>query len=309
MINQIQNKVCSITVTYNPNLVVLKRQVLSLLTQVENLIVVDNDSENIENIERELKEIKSLKIIKLDENMGIAFAQNKGIEIAKSLGCSHIVLFDHDSEIPACFIDNLLRSESELLLRGENVAAVGPSFYNPNSNKPYPVPYLKKVSFLSGLFIQRKYFSEGDYIESYFLIASGCLIRTSVIDDVGVMDSDLFIDNVDQEWCLRAQIKGYKVFTSKKTSMSHIIGDKTRIFFGRQISVHSNMRKYYNTRNNLYLIKYKGIPIGLKLRVVPYLFIRFLVGILDTKNIKEYLRLYYWAIYDFAFNKKGKFNH
>lgn len=304
-----EKEVCSITVTYNPNMTILKCQIFELILQVGNVIIVDNGSKNIESITSEFSYIEGVSIIKLDENMGIAYAQNQGIKLAQSMNSTHIVTFDHDSEIPKGFISELLMSEQELLSRGERVAAVGPSFFNSNTNKIYPVPYLKKLPFLKGLLIGRKYFTDSPYLESYFLIASGCLIRISVLDDIGLMDSELFIDNVDLEWCLRAQIRGYKVFTTNRTSMSHIIGDSTRKFLGRNISVHSNIRKYYNTRNNLLLLRYDRVLLGLKIRMIPALFIRFLIGLLDAKNTNEYFKFYYWAIIDFLSNQKGKYNH
>ncbi|WP_196584500.1 rhamnosyltransferase [Aliivibrio fischeri] len=304
-----EKEVCSITVTYNPNLTILKRQIIELTYQVEHIIIVDNGSKNIDDIISEFSCIEKVSIIRLDENMGIAYAQNKGIKFAKSLTVTHVITFDHDSEIPKGFISELLASEQELLALGERVAAVGPSFFNSNTNKNYPVPYLKNIPLLKGLIVGRKHFTNSQYLESYFLIASGCLMRISVLNDIGLMDSELFIDNVDLEWCLRAQIRGYKVFTTNRTSMSHLIGDSTRKFLGRNISVHSNIRKYYNTRNNLLLIRYDGIPLGLKVRMIPALFIRFLIGILDTENKNEYFKFYYWAIIDFLSNKKGKFKH
>lgn len=301
--------VTSITISYNPDLIVLRRQIEALDRQVNRILVIDNGSENFSEIES-LKLLSSkLEIIPLHENRGIAFAQNVGIELAVD-SSSHVILFDHDSELEDSFIKNLLQSEADLLSSGLKVGAVGPSFVNADTGKRYGVPVIRKLPIFQGLVLDKRFFSRNEkFIESYFLIASGCLIQTSVLKHVGSMDSELFIDNVDVEWCLRAQIKGYEVYTSSLATMVHRIGERSRTVMGRNISVHSNIRKYYNTRNNLFLVKYSGIPLGLKIRVFPSLTVRFFIGILDADNKVDYFSKYFWAIYDFILNKKGKFNH
>lgn len=309
MARAMNNKVASITVTYNPDVEVLTRQINSLINQVETILVVDNGSENIDSVRRVRELSEKIKIIELGENKGIAHAQNVGIRLVLD-DHSHVILFDHDSEITDKFVSGLLTIESNLLCVGTNVAAVGPSFFNPETSDVYPVPVINDNDIFPGLFLSKKTFKDNEqYLDSYFLIASGCLIRTLVLKEIGLMDDDLFIDNVDVEWCLRARVKGYRVFTSSSVKMIHRIGDSSRKVFGKRISVHSNIRKYYNTRNNLFLIKYKGAPSGIRLRMAPSMFVRFVIGILDTNDRIDYISKYYWALYDFLRNKKGKFNH
>lgn len=51
---------------------------------------------------------KSINYIPLDENKGIAAAQNIGIEKAKEINCSYIVFFDQDSIFSANYINQIL---------------------------------------------------------------------------------------------------------------------------------------------------------------------------------------------------------
>lgn len=305
-----EKTVNSITITYDPDIKRLRKQIISLIEQVNLVIIVDNHSKNISEIKNLCNEISKCILIPLDDNYGIAYAQNKGIEFSIKKNASHIILFDQDSNISDNFINGLLLAEKELLLSGENVAAVGPEFYDESTGYQYKNTYMKNIPILKGLLLGKNSCTiDTPHLESYFLIASGCLIRTSVLSSVGFMDSNLFIDNVDSEWCFRAQSMNFKVFTTKYSIMSHNIGEGKVNILGKKIAIHSNIRKYYNTRNNLYLLKLNYVKLGTKIRVIPFLFAKFIIGLKDTKDLKQYLKYHYWAIYDFLKGIKGKLNH
>ncbi|EPG7578469.1 glycosyltransferase family 2 protein [Providencia huaxiensis] len=305
-----EKKINSITITYEPDIDILRNQIMSLSSQVCSVIIVDNNSNNISKIKDICNELNNCTLIPLDDNYGIAYAQNKGIELSVKNSATHVILFDQDSNIELDFINGLLKAENELLDNGESVAAVGPAFYDQESGYQYKNTYVKNTPILKGLFLGKNEFTNGlNHLESYFLIASGCLIRTSIIKEIGLMDSTLFIDNVDSEWCFRAQYNGYKVFTTNYSLMSHNIGEGKVSVFGKKIAVHSNIRKYYNTRNNLYLMRLSYVKNGTKIRVIPFLVAKFIIGLKTTNNVKEYIRYHFLAIYDFLKNKKGKFNH
>ncbi len=303
-------KVSSITITYNPDIAVLKEQLRSLSFQVEKVIVVDNFSHNIAEIESLANEFQFIELIKLPSNQGIAAAQNKGIIFAEQCNQEHVVLFDHDSDVPQNFIKGLLDSKTELTKRGYKVGAIGPIYSNADTGEAYPVAKFRSSSKYTGFSLERVYLNkEKVYSEVYLLIASGCLISLDVLEDVGLMDEQLFIDNVDLEWCYRAKNKGYKVFATSQAHLQHRIGEGSRRVFGKKVSIHSNIRKYYNTRNNLFLLKYDYVPSGAKVRCVLYLITSFFIGLLDTKNSKEYIKYYFYACNDFVRGKLGKYSH
>lgn len=65
-------------------------------------------------------------------------AQNAGVEAAKKYNATHVVFFDQDSVLNEGFISGLLKAERELLLQGENLAAVGPAFYDLQTGDSFP---------------------------------------------------------------------------------------------------------------------------------------------------------------------------
>ncbi|HFP9739483.1 TPA: glycosyltransferase family 2 protein, partial [Escherichia coli] len=64
------------------------------------------------------------------------------------------------------------------------------------------------------------------------IIASGKLINLEVLDQVGFMEDDLFIDGVDHEWCWRAGRLGYKIAIIENAIMKHRLGDARGNFLG-----------------------------------------------------------------------------
>ena len=68
----------------------------------------------------------------------------------------------------------------------------------------------------------------------------------------------LFIDEVDNEFCIRAGLNGYKILTTKKIYLRHHLGQDVTVsnfLTGqkRKVSRHSPLRVYYVVMNNLYL--------------------------------------------------------
>ncbi|WP_158798512.1 glycosyltransferase family 2 protein [Pedobacter sp. L105] len=281
------NAVSSITVTYNPDLDLLSRQIGSLAHQVSHLIIIDNASANIDAIEllviNFVNQGFSIQLKKLDENKGLGFGQNRGIELAKESNSSHIIILDQDSIPSPEFITKMLLSEKVLLSKELPVGAIGPVYFNEVSGEIYP------ITKYYGPFIERIK-PKHEPVEATFLIASGCFIRMSVLEDVGLMNEDLFIDYVDVEWCFRAKSKGYLVYADPEIVMSHTIGDNRVSILGRTISVHSPIRRYYLYRNSIFMVKNKSIDFGYKLREVTFNILRLSIFLILSKEKKKYFK-------------------
>jgi rhamnosyltransferase len=117
-------------------------------------------------------------------------------------------------------VATLLAAEGDLLGKGKQVAAVGPQFIDENSGNPSPA--IRHYYFR----IQKLYLdpSSSDPVETDHMIASGSIIRTSVLDSVGAMREDFFIDWVDIEWCMRARSMGYLSYYVPSVVMKHSVG-------------------------------------------------------------------------------------
>lgn len=259
-------KVIALVVTYEPDWFSLTESLLCLSHQVDDILVLDNGSSSV-NIKKLLPELRvaNIQIIQLDDNYGIGYAQNLGIEWSKDKGATHLLLMDQDSR-PA---DNMVRELLETLINLPNAAAVGPVYASEHQNEASVFTRVEGVRRI-------KVSCDADHplVQTDALIASGCLIPMSVIDAVGNMRSDLFIDYVDTEWGLRARTMGYASYAVWSAKMSHQLGSRAIEFMGRNMIVHSPLRRYYQYRNAILLYKMKHIPFNWKLIDASRLFLR-----------------------------------
>lgn len=248
--------VTAIIILYNPDLELLQRLYLSLHNQVDNIIFSDN-SENLAVKEEVGKWLQSTGISKntyldLKRNYGIAYAQNKGIEVAKESGAKFVLLLDQDSSLPDNMVNDLMTVYTSLLENGHKVATVGPSFLDEKTDE------IAKIIHYEGLGIKKAIPDQSkDFEPAHHIISSGSLIPIKVLEEVGVMKESLFIDMVDIEWGIRAKRQGYDSYVAPKVIMRHSIGDKYVSFGKRKINLHTDFRNYFIVRNSVYVSFYE----------------------------------------------------
>lgn len=292
--------VTAVIVLYNPDIETIHNQYRSLLGQISNIVYVDNGSININESLESLRNIESeilpFTIIQNMENHGLGRAQNQGIHRALENNADFILLLDHDSVIREDFTANLIK-QYQLLSKKMRIGAVGPIYINESTGETYP------ITKYWGPFIKRIIPTKGP-VEASCLISSGSLISISVLKDVGFMNEDLFVDYIDIEWSYRTRAKGYKLFAIPTAIMNHQIGDKRISFLGRKISMHSPLRRYFLTRNSIYMLKCPYISLGYKIRESIFNIARLLVFSLLSNKKKEYLKYAFIGLKD---GLKGKF--
>lgn len=246
-------RIYAIVVTYNPEVDLLLKQNSSLISQVDGIVYVDNNSSTRTFFE--LLNGDSNHFIFNKKNLGLAKAQNQGIDEARKNGADFVLLFDQDSVPPAGFVDGLMKCYHENI-ETNRIALVGPAIRNMVTDSKVD----NKGVVFRGLSIKRLKVDKATEVS--YCIASGSLIPLSVLDDVGVMEEKLFIDGLDLEWCLRAKSKGYKIYQTNNTYLDHCLGDGST----DRIKSHSPIREYYIMRNSIWMIKQNYFPIGYRVR-------------------------------------------
>lgn len=246
--------VVAIVVAYRPELALLDQVIESLVDQVTSIIVVNNGAET------ELvdwgRSYPQVRLLAMGSNRGIAAAQNRGIAVARDDGATHVLLMDQDSVVAPGMTAKLLAALGCKSL----AASVGPRYTDDRQDNPPPFIQVR------GLKLYRMACSTVDSIVPVdYLIASGCLIPMSVIDRVGGMREDLFIDYVDIEWGLRARSQGLQSYGVCGALMSHCLGEQPIRFFGKAIPLHSPLRHYYHFRNAVLLYRESWVPGNWKL--------------------------------------------
>lgn len=294
-------KIGAVIVTYNPNIEDLSLLINSITSSTYKIIIVDNGSANIELV----KELFSDKCqtIELFDNMGIGFAQNRGIEnLLNDTQVDAVILFDHDSHPEEDMIPTLSTEFKKLKQQGIKIGAIGPVYIDKRTQKKYP------ISIFSGFKLLHKYPQEGDNtpIFASFLIASGCMIHRDTFREVGLMNEEFFIDYIDIEWSFRAKSFGFDLYATPLAKMDHKIGDDRLSVLGREISLHSPLRRYYLARNSVLMLKKGYINWQYKVRESFYTFSRVFVYLLLVNHKATYLKYIINGWYDGILNRVGK---
>ncbi|MEY0151518.1 glycosyltransferase [Providencia rettgeri] len=249
-----------VIITYNPCISDFNNTILSICTQCRNIFIIDNGSNNIFEIENLIKDTPNINLVRLDENKGIAEATNIGMSLSLSTDSNYTVISDQDTIFPSDYVK--IAQLTFAKFNKYKIGAICPQFYERNSNY-FCRPYTNKNI-------------DTDYDDVYQAIASGLVVSHFAWINTGGMNSDLFIDLVDFEWCWKIESAGFKIIRNNNMVIEHNLGDDSITFLGKNISKHNDIRIYYIVRNTLYLSLYnKNINfckrINLGLSVVKYL--------------------------------------
>lgn len=275
-----------VVVLYNPSWPSLFLTCEAWLRQSESVIYVDNGGGNL--IRDKLLElgIGRIDFVEMGRNAGVGAAQNRGIERARALGCTHVLLSDQDSSPTSGMVVELLRVESLALSRGIDVSAVGPRQLDAAAGH---LSYF--VRFGGFCFARVDPAPPDDWVVADFLIASGSLIRLSVLDTAGTMDEGLFIDLVDTEWFLRARHMGKVAIGACGALLSHSLGEETLVIkLGRTrtLPIHTPFRYYYMARNRLVMYRRSYVRLAWVVPDIVRLFQMFLFfGIVHPARLKN----------------------
>lgn len=249
-------KICAVVVFYNPDHAL--SNISKITHQVSRCFIIDNSERKLEH--SDILAIENVEYFWMGGNKGIAAAQNLGIARAIEMEMDYVIFFDQDSEVPNNMILQLLKSYKSLEGLGYRVGLVGPRACNKNTGEPYTrKDKLAKKNFKA---ISNRY-TPVDYT-----LSSGSLSALRVFEVTGVMDSSLFIDSVDHEYCWRLCSKGYQVFIDEDVLMPHMLGARQLSFFGVKVNVPSPIRHYYVFRNWCLLLRIPHVPVKFKIRTV-----------------------------------------
>lgn len=211
-----------------------------------------------------------------------------------------VALFDQDTLLPDDFMQNMLKHINTY--QGvKKPALFSPVFFN-------------HVTYDYGLIINFKPFrlirSKPNKAQSLtfpqYVITSGSFIPMSVLDDVGLMREELFIDFIDIEWCLRARAKGYEIVSFSRVVIEHHLGDSSISFMGTNYPIHSPLRMYYYFRNAMYLYRLKEIDWNWRLVDAARNLFLFLIYMLFVKDRGNYFRYITRGYYHGLIKRMGK---
>lgn len=223
-----------VVITYQPDNTIY-HNIATYLSSVDRLYLVDN-SEPMFNFDKDLIDNSKVVLIQQGRNDGIALRLNQVAKLAIADGFDWLLTMDQDSYFEAEHLSAYFEYAEQY--PDKDVAMFGVESNNPQE-----------------LIAD---FSEHTNI----LITSGSLLNLHLFTTIGGFDENLFIDEVDHEYCYRATLNGYKILKFTHIYLHHKLGEaiKVRTLKGthKTTSLHSPLRLYYMARNYLYLChKYK----------------------------------------------------
>lgn len=245
-----EGKTGAVIVAYHPELGRLEALIQSLFSQVERIIIINNGPTNL----LLSKSDETIQVEPIGQNIGVGAAINHGVELLIKQDFSRALLLDQDSQIGEGFVATLTRHLDDHQTSGHSVAAIGPRIRDHNDAQSAPfirfrLPFNKRLD------------QEQGCAACDFLITSGCLINLDHWPTVGPMRASWFIDNIDLEWCFRAQRKGLTILGCFDTTLDHRIGDREQLLGIITYRRHSPERLYTMMRNRLFLYR-SGAPIA-----------------------------------------------
>jgi len=290
-------KIAAVIVLYYPDNLFVKKVIESIQSSTSIIILIDNTPESDAPSDHQVSGIDAnIIVVSNKKNLGVAAAQNQGLKVAKEQGCDYLLILDQDT-LPS---KNLLSEQLAALasindIQRENIAAIAPCFHDERYD------YSGTFIVLDKLVPRKLKCNQSDAVHFVdYAISSGLLIRISLIENIGLMNEDLFIDYVDIEWCLRARSKGYYILAAFSARIRHELGDTIRTFCGGRIKVplRSPVRTYYMVRNAIILYKMKHIPLKWKLYDFMRLNLRLLTYIIINTSRIKHIKSVISAIYD-----------
>jgi len=230
-------KIAGVVIAYYPDFNKLLFNIGTYINDVGQLTVVFNSPVNPEDVKHLLSKYSKVQLIFNDENIGIASALNQTAQKVMNLGFEWLLTMDQDSFFQN---DNFF----EAFERSNKITV---AIFCPNA--------ASSVEINTG--------NVDDTVETLHAITSGNLLNLEIWETTGGFEEKLFIDEVDNDYCLKAVSMGFKIICFKNCHLVHELGKNREVTFLHKkytIIIHPPIRAYYIFRNNLYIFsKYKKI--------------------------------------------------
>lgn len=229
--------IAAVVVLYRPGSDLLDG-IRSYLDQVDIVYAVDNTEQPDNSTGEQLALLERVVYLPNHDNLGIARGLNIGARHALEAGYRLLLTMDQDSQAAPDMVARLYECLEKT--GADRIGIVAPFHLTGAGRIPPDV----------------------DYSDVMTPMTSGCLLNLAAYRQVGPFDDGLFIDFVDNEFCLRLRKQGWRVLRANRATLAHNVGDIRK--YGPFIATnHGPLRRYYKTRNrfvvfNRYVTSFPG---------------------------------------------------
>lgn len=257
-------------VTYNPEIERLHQNIRSVIHQVEEIVIIDNASDNVGEIEAVANKHEKVLCMKNKCNFGMAKALNDLFAYYEAKQFGWVLTLDQDSICPK----NMIVTYKRYL--GGGLGILCPNVFD--------------INIGSGI----TQGTENVYVKR--CITSGSLTSVKAWRKIKGFDEKMFIDGVDFDFCDRLNQSGYQILKISSMEMKHEIGhmQEKRLFcFKVKVKNHSAFRKFYIAKNIVYLDrknKCGSYPFSTVLREIKLILIVLFYEKEKMQKIKQIIR-------------------
>ena len=216
----------AVVVTYHPTREMIQR-IRRHADFLAHVVVVDNTEQAAGD---DLALLQDVTYLPMGSNRGLGDALNAGVEQAASLGWTSVLLLDQDSE--------LTREAAAVALAAQADGIGIVSLHQVVRGRAEPGK------------------QRSGCIDVPVTMTSGSLLDIRAYRSCGPFDTQLFIDYVDHDYCLRLRRSGYRIVQCLDASLDHELGEQaTHRMLGATVRfvTHRPFRSYYIVRNGLYV--------------------------------------------------------
>jgi rhamnosyltransferase len=270
--------IVAIIVTYNPDQKRFTKVFHSVITQVDMVIIVDNNSRNKDFIKSLCISKNNCEFIEIMFNSGIAHALKVGINYAMKHNPRWLLLLDDDTILLESSIVKVMKILSDL----------------PETIKRYIGAVL--LSFEEG---------SCNVKETRYGIFAGTLIKGEIAAEVCCRD-EFFLDSADHDMYSRIRELGYLTLTISCRLVDHKLGKMMWVpvistILRRPIYYEPSWRYYYIVRNSTRLLIESKIDFVLYLRQI----IDWGIKIMFVEGFKKFLKALGLGLMHALLNKFG----
>lgn len=220
------SKVAAVILSYNNTLdtIACVRSVAESNWPLLAIYVVDNGSrpEVVSELKEHLLKFPSAKLICATQNLGFAAGMNLGIKEALAGGANYILILNNDTVLERDAVAELVRG-----VNGAPHAAIAApkilyyhdksTLWFAGSNKSFPYPKHRGMG--------QKDQSQFDTLRE-ISFATGCamLVKTEILEELGLLDERFFFGMEDREFSLRCLRRGLKILYVPSSIIYHKVG-------------------------------------------------------------------------------------
>ncbi|MBQ7497088.1 MAG: glycosyltransferase [Selenomonas sp.] len=248
--------------------------------------MLDNSADSHESEAHELSQGGDVRYHHFPDNRGIAWPLNYVLQALGQMD-GWVLTLDQDSFFAPGVLACYIKTAESFLATDENVALFAPDW--------------------GGGALQPQ--GDGNSIEYVSkAITSGSLVCLEAARSVGGYNEELFIDEVDYDLCYRLRRHGYHIARINTVVLEHHVGKTERhhlLWMHPVVYHHPALRKYYITRNRIYIQRHYPELFWESLRLNVRMF--FLVLLFEDDKLSKVLMMLR-GLWDGLRGRMGKLN-